>query len=83
MAYREVTMVEVKEVLRQWLGGEPKRRVALRLGLSPKTVRRYCELAERHGISVEHARAKQVARAALVPGRVRTAPPLAHAAPPA
>jgi hypothetical protein len=29
MAYREVTMVEVKEVLRQWLGGEPKKRVAL------------------------------------------------------
>ena len=53
MAYREVTMVEVKEVLRQWLGGEPKKRVAKRLSLSPRTVRRYCELAERHGMRVQ------------------------------
>lgn len=53
MAYREVTMVEVKEVLRQWLGGEPKKRVAARLSLSPRTVRRYCELAERHGARVQ------------------------------
>ncbi len=53
MAYREVTMVEVKEVLRQWLGGEPKKRVAQRLSLSPRTVRRYCKLAERHGARVQ------------------------------
>ncbi len=53
MAYREVTMVEVKEVLRQWLGGEPKKRVAQRLSLSPRTVRRSCELAERHGARVQ------------------------------
>ena len=53
MSYREVTMVEVKEVLRQWLAGEPKKRVAKRLSLSPRTVRRYCELAERHGMRAQ------------------------------
>jgi len=53
MAYREVTMVEVKEVVRQWLAGEPKKRVAQRLSLSPQTVRRYCALAERHGMRAQ------------------------------
>jgi hypothetical protein len=28
MAYREVTMIEVKEILRLWLSGVPKRRIA-------------------------------------------------------
>ena len=36
MAYREVTMVEVKEVLRQWLAGGARKRIAVRLGLDPK-----------------------------------------------
>ena len=31
MAYREVTMLDVKEALRLWLGGVPKKRIALQL----------------------------------------------------
>lgn len=54
MAYREVTMVEVKEALRQWLLGAAKKTVAARLGLDPKTVRRYCEIATRHGVERAH-----------------------------
>src|SRR5262249_17678776 len=50
MAYREVTMIEVKEVLRQWLAGAGKKRVAARLGLDPKTVRRYVRGAEACGV---------------------------------
>lgn len=50
MAYREVTMVEVKEVLRQWLAGGTRKRIAARLGLAPKTVRRYLRTAERLGL---------------------------------
>jgi transposase len=50
MAYREVTMVEVKEVLRLWLGTMGKRRIAARLGLDPKTVRRYIEAARARGL---------------------------------
>ncbi|MFI5399265.1 MAG: hypothetical protein ACHQ9S_27360 [Candidatus Binatia bacterium] len=50
MAYREVTMVEVKEVLRLWLGEMGKRRIAVRLGLDPKTVRGYIEAARGLGL---------------------------------
>ena len=39
--YREVTMVEVKEVLRLWRAGLPRKRLAAQLGLDIKTVRRY------------------------------------------
>ncbi len=51
MAYREVTMVEVKEVLRQWLAGTAKKRIAARLGLDVKTVRRYIEAAQELGLA--------------------------------
>ncbi len=54
MAYREVTMVEVKEALRQWLLGVPKKRIAASLGLDPKTVRSYCELGREHAVAPEH-----------------------------
>jgi transposase len=50
MAYREVTMVEVKEVLRLWLGEMGKRRIAAQLGLDPKTVRGYIEAARTLGL---------------------------------
>jgi hypothetical protein len=33
VAYREVGMLEVKEVLRLWLGGAAKKRIARHLGL--------------------------------------------------
>lgn len=46
MAYREVTMIEIKEVLRQRLAGRPKKRIAFEVGLDPKTVRRYLAAAE-------------------------------------
>jgi DNA-binding NarL/FixJ family response regulator len=38
--YREVTMIEVREVLRLRGEGLPKKRIAAQLGLDPKTVRR-------------------------------------------
>ena len=39
--YREVTMIEIREVLRLRGEGLPKTRIAAQLGLDPKTVRRY------------------------------------------
>jgi transposase len=51
MAYREVTMLEVKEVLRLWLGGVAQRRIAAQLGLNVKTVRRYVAAAQASGVS--------------------------------
>lgn len=52
VAYREVTMVEIKEVLRLWLAGGKKKRIAKQLGLDPKTVRRYIAAGEDSGLSL-------------------------------
>jgi hypothetical protein len=41
MAFREVAMLEVKEVLRLWLLGVPKKGIAAQLGFDVNTVRRY------------------------------------------
>ncbi|HTP27994.1 MAG TPA: hypothetical protein VMK12_20360 [Anaeromyxobacteraceae bacterium] len=49
MAFREVTMLEVKEILRLWLLGVPKKRVSEQLGLNVKTVRRYLAAARARG----------------------------------
>lgn len=51
MAYREVTTVEAKEVLRQWLGGTRHKRIAARLGMDVKTVRRYVRAAQALGLT--------------------------------
>jgi Helix-turn-helix domain len=48
--YREVTMIEFKEVVRLWQEQMPKKRIAARLGLDPKTVRRYLRAAEAAGL---------------------------------
>jgi transposase len=50
MAYREVTMLEVKEVLRQWLGGDRKKAIARRVGVARNTVRAYIKAAEDCGL---------------------------------
>lgn len=50
--YREVTMIEVREVLRLRGAGLPKKRVAAQLGLDPKTVRRYLTAAAAVGVPV-------------------------------
>ena len=50
--YREVTMIEVREVLRFRGEGLPKKRIAAQLGLDPKTVRRYLTAAQDAGVRV-------------------------------
>jgi DNA-binding CsgD family transcriptional regulator len=49
--FREVSMIELKEVLRLWSEGLPKKRLAAQLGLDPKTVRRYLAAAEAAGVA--------------------------------
>jgi DNA-binding NarL/FixJ family response regulator len=51
MAYREVTMLEVKEVLRLWRDGVPKTRIAAQLRIDRKTVRRYVAAAVARGLA--------------------------------
>ena len=50
--YREVTMFEVKEALRLWLSGTPKKRIAAQLGLDPKTVRHYVAVGTGIGLQL-------------------------------
>jgi transposase len=49
MAYRELTMIEVREVLRRLLAGQGLREVARETGLDRKTVRRYATVAKEVG----------------------------------
>ena len=51
--FREVTMIELKEVLRLWGKGMPKKRVAAQVGLDPKTVRRYLKAATAAGLHAD------------------------------
>jgi hypothetical protein len=50
MAFREVTMLEVKEVVRQWLLGASLNRIVARTGLARGTVRRYVRAVESYGL---------------------------------
>ena len=50
MAFREVAVFEVQEVLRLWVGGEGIRTTERLAGVDRKTVRRYVEAAERLGL---------------------------------
>ena len=52
MVYREVTRVEIKEVLRQWVGGAGCKRIGARLGLDVKTVRRYVHAGQALGLTL-------------------------------
>lgn len=79
MAFREVDVVEVREVLRGWLDGAGLRTVAERAGVDRKTARRYVQAAEAAGLT------RDVGLAALsdeligvVVGAVRPARPSGH-----
>ena len=51
MGFREVSVVEVREVLRAWLEGAGLRKVAERAGVDRKTARRYVEAAQAAGLA--------------------------------
>ncbi len=53
MGFREVGVVEVREVLRGWLEGVGLRKVAERAGVDRKTARRYVQAAQAAGLSRE------------------------------
>jgi len=52
MAYRELTVTIVREVLRRWQNGQKLRSIAKSCGVDRKTVGRYVEAAKRHGLPV-------------------------------
>ena len=53
MAYREVTMIEVKEILRQWLSGHSLKATARWTATDRNTIRRYIPVAQACGLRVE------------------------------
>ena len=51
MAFREVAVTEIREVLRAWLSGAGLRRVAEQAGVDRKTARRYVSAAVEAGLA--------------------------------
>jgi len=81
MVFREVGMVEVREVLRGWLDGVGLRTVAARAGVDRKTARRYVEAAQEAGLSRDAGSgALSDELIGVVVGAVRPARPNAHGA---
>ena len=50
MVFREVSVIEIREVLRSWLAGAGLRTVAAQAGVDRKTARRYIEAAVAAGL---------------------------------
>lgn len=55
MSYRELTMVDVREVLRRWQAHHSERSIARESGVNRKTVRRYTRYAEQLGLPRDRA----------------------------
>ena len=53
MVFREVSVIEIREVLRAWLAGKSERAVAAQAGVDRKTSRRYVMAAVAAGLSRE------------------------------
>ena len=71
-------MIEVKEVLRLWLAGAEKKRIAAQLGLDLKTVRRYVAAARGLRARARAAGALTDEQVAAVVAALRRAPGAPH-----
>jgi len=81
MAYREVSVFEIKEVLRLWLRGEGYRGIDRLSGVDRKTVRRYVEAAVAAGLTRDGGEAQLTdVVIGLVCEKVRPARPAGHGA---
>jgi hypothetical protein len=60
VVFREVDVVEVREVLRGWLDGVGLRTVAARAGVDRKTARRYVQAAQEAGLTRDCGRCRPV-----------------------
>ena len=50
MAFREVTVIQIREALRRWLRGEGERPIARGIGVDRKTAKRYIAAAIELGV---------------------------------
>jgi transposase len=74
MGFREVTMQDVREVLRRRQAGQSARRIARETGLDRKTVGRYLSEAQEQGVALEAPISDEVA--AVVGQKVQARPPV-------
>jgi len=81
MAFREVLVTEVKEVLRAWLAGLGKRPAAARGGVNVKTAARYIRAAQEAGLARGGGEGQLTDELlGVVVGAVRPARPAGHGA---
>lgn len=79
MAFREVLVTEVREVLRAWLAGLGKRPAAARAGVNVKTAARYIRAAQEAGLSRDSGEGRLTDELiGVVVGAVRPARPAGH-----
>ena len=79
MAFREVLVTEVKEVLRAWLAGLGKRPAAARAGVNVKTAARYIRAAQEAGLARGGGEGQLTDELlGVVVGAVRPARPAGH-----
>lgn len=72
MSFRELTMIEIKEVLRRWSAQQSLHQIARETGLDRKTVRRYVQAAE--SLAIERNEALEDAHVHAVAERVQARP---------
>jgi transposase len=60
MSFRELTMIDVKEVLRRWQAGQSERQIGREAGADRKTVGRYIAAAKDCGLDSQSALAEEV-----------------------
>ena len=79
MAFREVLVTEVREVLRAWLAGQGKRPAARRAGVNVKTAQRYIAAGQAAGLARDGDESQLTDELiGVVVGAVRPARPAGH-----
>jgi hypothetical protein len=71
MAYREVGMVHIREIVRRWRAGDGLRAIARALGVDRKTIAEYVRLAQAAGVKRGGTPPTDTQLAAIAPRRRR------------
>ncbi len=72
MSFRELTMIDVKEVLRRWQAGQSARQMARERVVGRRTAARYVDAAKELGVALDAERTDDLVGA--VAGRVQERP---------
>ncbi len=74
MSFRELTMIDVKEVLRRWAAGQSARQMAREGVVSRRTATRYIEAAKLLGLGPDAEMSEETVRAVAARVQARPAP---------